>query len=101
MRFDSDRPLVPGLLLLLSPGCRLGELAAARSSARAALLAFAALELELVCWVEDVRGGATGGSFLRRLELDLSWSEGEPATATGEANAVREVIGDDWDWSVG
>lgn len=63
------------------------------SSARAALL-----EVGALCWLDDVRGGATGGSCLRRLEVDVDiWS---PAvTATGEARAVRDVIGEDWLWS--
>lgn len=81
---------------LPSAAVRLGEFAA-RSSARAALR-------EVVgpagpCCVDDVRGGATGGSFLRRPVADLSYSVVVPATGTGEANAVRDVIGDDWAWS--
>lgn len=51
---------------------------------------------DVPCCVDDVRGGATGGSFLRRFEPDLSYSAVWPATGTGDARALRDVIGDDW-----
>ena len=86
-------PFAP--VLLLSP-VRLGEFAA-RSSARAARRGFATPDD--ACCVDDVRGGATGGSFLRRFEDDLSYSVGVPATGTGEVKAALDVIGDDCAWS--
>lgn len=50
--------------------------------------------------MEEVRGGATGGSFFRRFCADLSYSAELPVTGTGEGNAVRDVIGDGWVCSV-
>lgn len=92
--------LVVTVLLLLalleadSAGACRGELPAARSSARAALRELEAegAGLEAEWCEEDVRGGAIGGSFLRRLE-DLSWSDVEAAWLLD----VAGFMGEDWE----